>query len=70
MEKVANMKQAFFWRDLENFQGDWAGLLVEVPRAYSSRPAVHLLTGNNARMKLMFNDTAMLPIKDCIHDAI
>ena len=53
------MKQ-FFWRDLEDLQGQWGGLSIEISGPPQGKPQLHLRTGNNARLKLMFNETPLL----------
>lgn len=52
--------EQIFWRDLEDQQGQWAGLSIEVNRPRQGRPPLHLLSGNNCRLKLMLNDIPLL----------
>ncbi|WP_426206840.1 hypothetical protein [Pseudomonas sp. TWP3-1] len=52
--------EQFFWRDLEDLAGHWAGLSIDVNRPRQGKPALHLLSGNNDRLKLMLNDTPLL----------
>ncbi len=52
--------EQFFWRDLEDRQGQWGGLGIDVSRPRQGKPPLHLLTGNNSRLKLMLNDVPLL----------
>ncbi|MFJ2320907.1 hypothetical protein [Pseudomonas sp. NPDC087817] len=58
VRKGSAVKQ-FYWRDLKDLEENWVGLSVEVKRSKSSKPPLHLLSGNNARMKLMLNDVPL-----------
>jgi len=54
------MTQPVYWRDIEDRQGNWAGLQVTVKRSDPTRPPLHLRAMTNGRIKLMHNDTPLL----------
>lgn len=54
------MMQRLYWLDLEDRQGEWAGLQVTVERLSPARPPLHIRASTNGRMKLMHNDTPLL----------
>ena len=51
--------QQFWWRDLRDLEDKWVGLSIEVNRPKSSKPPLHLQSGNNGRMKLMLNESPL-----------
>ncbi|WP_268800002.1 hypothetical protein [Pseudomonas huanghezhanensis] len=50
------MTTTIYWHDIEDSLGHWEGLDLTVASSSTRRPPLHLLTGNNGRMKLMLND--------------
>ena len=53
------MAEQLYWRDIEDSQGRWSGLGVEVEHPPAGRPVLHLRSGSNARFKLMRDDTPL-----------